>query len=198
MSDEEARPDQAAEAQADAERREHVKRVVEALLFSSDRPLRTGVLAQIADARDGNEVRSVAKELRDEYEEQRRAFAVEEVAGGLQLLTRPDYAQYVRRLGASQQQDSLSSAALETLAIVAYRQPVTRAEVEDIRGVGCGSMLRSLVEKRLLRVMGRSDELGRPLLYGTTRRFLEAFGLNSLSDLPRKTELGHSDTAADR
>jgi segregation and condensation protein B len=169
---------------------EHVKRVIEALLFSSARPIGASRLAELSGAADGNQARRIVGELREEYDAARRAFAVEELAGGFQLLTRAEFAPYVSRLHSRQQQETLSKAALETLAIVAYRQPITRAQVEDIRGVQCGHMLRSLVEKRLVRVTGKSEELGRPLLYGTTKQFLEAFGLKSLKDLPRRRDFG--------
>jgi segregation and condensation protein B len=167
-----------------------VKRVVEALLFSSERPVSAGRLAELSGAGDGRQAREIVKELQRDYEASGRAFAIEEIAGGFQLLTRPEFAPYVSRLRNRQEQESLTKAALETLAIVAYRQPVTRAAVEDIRGVQSGHILRSLVEKRLLKVAGKSEELGRPLLYGTTRYFLEAFGLRSLSDLPKRAEFG--------
>jgi len=176
-----------AEGQVD---RARVRRVVEALLFSSDRPVTTGRLAELSDAEDGRQVREIVLELQREYESQGRAFCIEEIAGGFQLLSRPEFAPYVRRLRNRQDQETLSKAALETLAIVAYRQPITRAAVEDIRGVQSGHILRSLVEKRLLKVTGRSEELGRPLLYGTTRYFLEAFGLRSVEDLPKRAEFG--------
>jgi len=174
----------------DDQQRAHIKRILEALLFTSDRPIRARQLADAAGAADGREVRRLLRELRSEYDEQGRAFALEEVAGGFQLMSRPEFAPYISRLHDTQQRDSLSKAALETLAIVAYRQPITRAEVEDIRGVQCGQVLKGLVDKRLLRVTGRSEELGRPLLYGTTSRFLEVFGLSSLSDLPKKSKFG--------
>jgi segregation and condensation protein B len=166
-----------------------LKRVVEALLFSSDRPITTRRLTEVCDAEDGREVRAIVLELQQEYAAENRAFRIEEIAGGFQLLTNPRYAPWLQKLHQRQQEETLSKAALETLAIVAYRQPITRAEVEDIRGVHCGSMLRSLVDKRLIKVTGRSDELGRPMLYGTTRQFLEAFGLRSLKDLPKRQEL---------
>jgi segregation and condensation protein B len=166
--------------------------VVEALLFSADRPVSARRLAELAGLGDGREARRLVKELARQYEAGGRAFAIEEVAGGFQMLTRPEFALYVTRLKGRQQQERLSKPALETLAIIAYRQPVTRAEVEDIRGVQSGQMIRSLVEKRLLKVVGKSEELGRPLLYGTTRRFLEAFGLRSLSELPSRKELARA------
>jgi segregation and condensation protein B len=165
-----------------------LKRIVEALLFSSDRPVTTRRLAEMSGARDGRQVRGLIRRLSREYDEQGRAFRVEEIAGGFQLLTRAEYGPWISRLHSRQQSDSLSKAALETLAIVAYRQPITRAEVDDIRGVQCGPMLRALVDRRLAKVVGRSEELGRPLLYGTTKRFLEVFGLKSLSELPKRSE----------
>jgi segregation and condensation protein B len=190
-------PEQAArEAAERAERRAGLKRVLEALLFSSDRPIHARQLAEAAGAADGHEARSILKEMQAEYDEQGRAFAIEEVAGGFQLLSRPEFAPYIGRLHESQQQESLSKAALETLAIVAYRQPITRAAIEDIRGVQCGPVLRTLVDRRLLRVSGRSEELGRPLLYATTSQFLQVFGLSSLSELPKKQKLAQPSTDA--
>jgi segregation and condensation protein B len=176
---------------------QELKRRVEALLFSSDKPLDTGRIARIVQADDGRQVRSIIQELAEEYDAAGRAFCVEEIAGGFQVLTRPQFGPYVQKLHEDRRQDSLSNAALETLAIVGYRQPITRAEVEDIRGVQCGHILRSLVEKRLIRVTGRADELGRPMLYGTTRQFLEAFGLKSLDELPRRSKLTQPDDAAE-
>jgi len=173
-----------------AAQRARLRRIIEALLFSSDRPISSKQLADASGAADGREVRSLVRELQREYEQQERAFGVEEVAGGFQVMTRPEFAEWVSRLHSSQEKETLSKAALETLAIVAYRQPITRAEVEDIRGVQCGQVLRTLTDRRLLRVVGRAEELGRPMLYGTTKQFLQAFGLRSLSELPRKRQLG--------
>ena len=144
------------------ERRAGIKRILEALLFSSDKPIGTRQLAEAAGAADGHEARSLLKEMRDEYDEQGRAFALEEVAGGFQLMSRPEFAPYISRLHDSQQQESLSKAALETLAIVAYRQPITRAEIEDIRGVQCGPVLRGLVDRRLLAGDGPQRGAGPP------------------------------------
>ncbi len=173
--------------------RQELKRRIEALLFSSDKPLGTGRMARIVEAEDGRQVRLLVEELAQEYDAEGRAYCVEEIAGGFQVLTRPEFGPYVQKLHDDRRQDSLSNAALETLAIVGYRQPITRAEVEDIRGVQCGHILRSLVEKRLIRVTGRADELGRPMLYGTTRQFLEAFGLKSLDELPERSKLTQPD-----
>jgi segregation and condensation protein B len=176
------------ESACDGEDLTEVKCRIEALLFSSDRPVSARRLATLSEASDGRQVRRIVKLLQAEYEEQGRAFSLEEIAGGFQLLTRAEYASLISQLHSRQQQDNLSKAALETLAIVAYRQPITRADVDDIRGVQSGQMLRSLVERRLLKVAGRSEELGRPLLYATTKHFLEVFGLRSIAELPKRKE----------
>jgi len=173
------------------------KALVEAILFASDRPvtarriaevLREGVGEETAEL-DGRSVRRLVDQLRAEYDAQGRAFQIEEIAGGFQMLTRPEYHHCVRALSARRQQAKLSPAALETLAVIAYKQPVSRATIEDIRGVQTGQLIRTLMEKRLVRVVGREEVPGRPLLYGTTREFLEHFGLKSLKDLPGVHEL---------
>ena len=174
-----------------------LKAIIEALLFTSDKPIATGKLAEIvkdvtsdsAPDLDGHGVRRLIEHLRKEYDEQGRAFQIEEIAGGFQMLTRPEYHECVRALMTKRQQARLSPAALETLAIIAYRQPVNRATIEDIRGVQAGQMIRTLIEKRLVKAVGREEVAGRPLLYGTTRGFLNHFGLKSIRDLPTIKEL---------
>ena len=176
-----------------------LKAFVEAVLFASDRPISSRkiaeVLQQVGDEApqrsevDGHLVRRLIERLRAEYDRQGRAFQIEEIAGGYQMLTRPEYHQCVRALSVQRQQAKLTPAAIETLAIIAYKQPVSRAAIEDIRGVQSGPMIRTLMEKRLVRVVGREEVPGRPLLYGTTREFLEHFGLKSLKDLPTIKEL---------
>ncbi len=168
--------------------REEVKGLVEALLFAAAGPLSAAKLAGLAGTR-GSLVRSIVEELKAEYDVQSRAFTVEQIAGGYQLLTRQEFHPWVSKLRQREREETLSQAALETLAIVAYRQPIMRAEIEDIRGVQSGYILRSLIEKSLVRVTGRGEELGRPLLYGTTDKFLQLFGLSSLDDLPKLEEL---------
>lgn len=174
-----------------------LKRVVEALLFSADRPLSAGRLAQLCGVEGSGQVRDAVAELQSEYESRGNAFRIEKIAGGYQALTLGEFAPYVERLQEQRREQTLSKAALETLAIVAYRQPITRAEIEDIRGVQCGHILRSLVERRLIRITGRKDELGRPMLYGTSRQFLEAFGMGALSDLPRREQFRRPGQAPD-
>lgn len=164
-------------------------RLVEALLFASDAPLTPGELARIDDDLDEEKVEQIIAELRGEYEREERAFDIYEIAGGYQLLTRPEFAHALERFDTVPASPRLSAPALETLAIIAYRQPVGRAEVEEIRGVAAGGVLKTLQERGLIEVVGRGEGLGRPLLYGTTRFFLEHFGFRSLGDLPRPDEL---------
>jgi segregation and condensation protein B len=158
---------------------------LEAVLFVAREPLTTRKLAQLADLADGTEARTLIRALEARYEGQQTAFQIAEVAGGFQLLTRPRFGPWLRRLYESPVQARLSGPALETLAVVAYRQPVLRADIEEIRGVQSGEILRQLMDRDLVRISGRSSELGRPFFYGTTRRFLQVFGLRKLDELPR-------------
>ncbi|QEG38045.1 SMC-Scp complex subunit ScpB [Bythopirellula goksoeyrii] len=157
---------------------------LEAVLFISREPLSTRKLAKLARLADGTEARTLLKSLAKKYDERTSAIQVVEVAGGVQLLTRPAVADWLRRLHGEGEEMRLSPPALETLAVVAYRQPVVRAEVEAIRGVQCGEILKVLMERDLLRIVGRSEDLGRPFLYGTTKNFLRVFGLRRLEQLP--------------
>lgn len=160
-------------------------RRTEAVLFISREPLTTRRLAQLAGLADATEARTLIRQLNDRYEKAGRAFRIEEVGGGFELLTKPQFAPWLRRLGHVPQEERLTSAAIETLAIVAYRQPVMRVDIEAIRGVGSEEVLKQLLSRDLVRICGRSEELGRPYLYGTTKRFLKMFGLRSLEKLPR-------------
>jgi segregation and condensation protein B len=146
-------------------------------------------LAQLANLTDGTESRTLLGSLRKRYDERGCAFQVVQVAGGYRLLSRPEFATWLRARAGQAPSIRLSAPALETLAVVAYRQPVLRAEVEAIRGVACGEILRQLMDRDLLRIAGRSEELGRPLWYGTTKRFLQEFGLCNLDQLPWAREL---------
>jgi len=163
--------------------------LVEAALLAADEPLTARKLATAAGLADAAEARRQVKRLQVLYEQDDTAFQVEELAGGFQLLTRPEYHRWLVRWRRGGQELRLTAATKETLAIVAYRQPIMRADVEAIRGVHCGDVLRLLMERGLLRIAGRHDSLGRPVLYGTTRKFLQWMGLNSLADLPRADEL---------
>jgi segregation and condensation protein B len=164
-------------------------RVIEALLFASESPLAPADLARADEELDEERVEAAIAELRAEYDRDARAFTVYEVGGGYQLLTRPEFAPVLERFDSVPGAQRLSGPALETLAILAYRQPVGRAEVEEIRGVGSGGVLKTLQERGLIEVVGRGEGLGRPLLYGTTQFFLQHFGFRSLDDLPRSEEL---------
>jgi segregation and condensation protein B len=169
--------------------REPAQALVEAALFAADEPLTPRRLAQAARLADVAECRRLVRRLQTLYEEQSSAFQVEEVAGGYQLLTRPEFHPWLARLRRAGNELRLSPAARETLAIVAYRQPIARADLEAIRGVQCSEVLQQLMEKGLVRIAGRDESLGRPMLYGTTKKFLQAFGLRTLRDLPEATEL---------
>src|SRR5262249_14495510 len=146
---------------------------VEAALFAADEPLMPRKLATVAELADATEARRLVEKLKAFYEQDGTAFQVEEIAGGWQLRSRPEDHPWLVRLRRTSPDPKLSGPALETLAIVAYRQPIMRADVEAIRGVQCGEVLRLLMEKGLVRIAGRDDSLGRPVLYGTTRKFLQ-------------------------
>lgn len=158
--------------------------LLEAYLFSTHTPLTPGRLAELFNLESTKPIRKAIRSLNEQYEASGRCFRVEQVAGGFQLLTLPDYGESLKALHQREQDAKLTKAALETLAIIAYKQPILRADLEAIRGVASGETIRSLMEKHLVKIAGRAEEPGRPILYGTTRRFLEVFGLNSLKDLP--------------
>jgi segregation and condensation protein B len=160
--------------------------LVEAALLAADEPLTPRRLAAVTDLEDAGLVRRLIKKLQSLYEQEGSAFQVHELAGGFQLLTRAEYHPWLARLRQSGHDLRLSPAARETLAIVAYRQPIMRADVEAVRGVQCGEVLRLLMEKGLVRIAGRHESLGRPVLYGTTKKFLQVFGLSSLKELPKQ------------
>lgn len=161
---------------------------VEALLFVAKEPLNSRKIAQLANLEDGNKARALVRKLNERYRAGSYAFCVVEVAGGFQLRALPEFAPWLSRLQETPVETRLTNSAMETLAIVAYEQPVQRANIERIRGVHCGDLLRQLLEQGLIKIVGRSEELGRPFLYGTTKRFLQMFGLAKIDDLPKKTE----------
>jgi segregation and condensation protein B len=163
-------------------------RLLEALLFSAHHPLTKGRLAELMDLPTTRPIRNAIKDLNAEYEKGERSFRIEQVAGGYQMLTLPQFGEHLKRLHQREIDAKLTKPALETLAIIAYKQPILRADIEAVRGVACGEMIRSLMEKHLVKIAGRAEEPGRPILYGTTKRFLEIFGLNSLSDLPQSED----------
>ena len=163
---------------------------VEAVLVSTDRPLSTAKLSQLLEDVGAKAINAAVKDLNRFYEETERSFRVENLAGGWQILTLPRFAAVIRALNKSRESMKLGPAALETLAVIAYKQPVLRADVEAIRGVACGEVIRTLMERRLVKIVGRAQELGRPMLYGTTHSFLKVFGLSNLKDLPKTEDFG--------
>jgi segregation and condensation protein B len=168
--------------------RDEQKKIVEALVLASRDPVTAARIAEIVPGCAASDVKALIRELELEYERDDRAFDIWEVAGGYQIRTRPAYAGYLRQLQ-RERSFRLSRAALETLAVVAYRQPVTRADIENIRGVDVGAVIRTLLERKLVRIAGHRDVPGRPLLYATTKRFLEVFGFSRLEDLPTLREI---------
>ena len=169
----------------DAARRKRV----EAVLFMARKPLHSRKISQLADLEDGTQATTLVKELNQSYDENQYAFHIKRVAGGYQLRTRPQFADWIRRLEHIPKQPRLSTPALETLTVVAYRQPIIKADIEAIRGVSSGEMLRQLLEKGLIKIAGRSEQLGRPFLYATSREFLAEFGFRNLNELPRFKQL---------
>jgi segregation and condensation protein B len=163
--------------------------IVEAVLFASDAPLRAEEIARADEVLDEDLVEEAVHELNAVYSESERAFEIRELGEGYQLLTRTDFAPYLERFDTVPRPSRLSGPALETLAIIAYRQAIGRLEMEYIRGVGSAGVIRTLQDRGLIEVVGRSEGLGRPLLYGTTPHFLEHFGFRSIEDLPRPEEL---------
>jgi segregation and condensation protein B len=161
---------------------------LEALLFSTHHPLTAGRLAELLDLETTKPIRDAIKALNEQYDSGNRAFRIEQVAGGYQLLTLPTFGEMLKKFHQKEGDAKLTKAALETLAIIAYKQPILRADIEAIRGVACGETIRSLMEKHLVKIAGRAEEPGRPILYGTTKRFLELFGLNSLKELPQNED----------
>lgn len=163
---------------------------IEAMLVSSDRPLKPTSIADAMGVHLGvgvteGRIADAIDELNKQYLEQGRAFTIEHVSGGYRMMTRPEHAPVIAAMHRSRATTRLSKPALETLAIIAYRQPITRAELEAIRGVACGEVVRTLMDRRMVKITGRAEELGRPMLYGTTRQFLDTFGLASVKDLPK-------------
>ncbi len=170
---------------------------VEAVLLSTDRPVAPAKIAEALAPTfaphgdvDSAAIRRAVEHLNESYTKEGRSFRIEPVSGGLRLMTRPEYAEVLARFHGQRAHTRLSRAAIESLAIIAYKQPITRAEIESIRGVASGEILKTLMERRVVTITGRAEELGRPMLYGTTRQFLEMFGLASLKDLPPPEEFG--------
>lgn len=170
---------------------EDIKNIIESLLFVAEEPLtidRIKNVLDLADTAGTKEIRNALKGLSDEYEARKGGFFLREVAGGYQIRTRPEYTEWIKRL-IQPNPLRISKAALETLAIIAYKQPIIRSDIEYIRGVDCGGVIRMLLERKLIRILGRKEIPGRPLIYATTKQFLEVFDLKDLKELPTLKEM---------
>lgn len=167
---------------------EDLKNIIESLLFVAEEPLSPERIKKLVGPVEASEIHQALDALQADYDSRRGGFFLSEVAGGFQFRTRPEYTAWIRRL-LDPKPVRLSKAALETLAIIAYKQPVIRTDIEHIRGVDCGGVLRQLLERKLIRVLGRKEIAGRPLIYATTKRFLETFDLKDLKDLPTPREV---------
>jgi len=172
--------------------REETKKIIEALLFVSDKPISIDTLKDVLRDVESTDIRAIIEELNGEYANSGRSFAIKEIAGGFQMLTDPVYSRWISALY-KRPPDRLTGPSLETLAIIAYRQPITRSDIEAIRGVNVDGVLRTLEERGLIKSRGRVDGPGRPILYGTTSEFLQHFGLKSLEELPKLKEFQESD-----
>ena len=165
------------------------RQVVEAVLFSADTPMPPAKIAAVLGVGDARDVRRYVKELNEQYEAEGRTFRIEQIAGGFRMMTLPAFKTWLTKLHKTRQESKLTPAAMETLAIIAYKQPATRAEIESVRGVAVGDIVNRLREMNLVKIVGRAEDLGRPMLYGTTKRFLEVFGLPGLDALPQVESL---------
>ncbi|MCX5715823.1 MAG: SMC-Scp complex subunit ScpB [Candidatus Omnitrophica bacterium] len=172
---------------------EEAKKIIEALLFASDRPVGVDEITAVLEDVDSRVVRELVYELKAEYESQQRSFGITEVAGGFQLVSDTYYAPWIKKLLTSEKAQRLSMPSLETLAIIAYKQPLTRSDIEIIRGVNIDGVIENLLEKNLIKTHGRKEAPGRPFFYATTEEFLVYFGLRSLQDLPPLKEFTEKD-----
>ena len=163
----------------------HIRGIIEALLFISEKPVMLEQFKEVVDGVNAREIRECILLLKEEYDSRKSGMSIVEIAGGYQMLSNPDYALYVKKFYRTRHKDKLSKPSLETLAIIAYKHPVTRLDIELIRGVNSDGVVAHLLSKGLIKTMGRKDVPGRPYLYGITRQFLEYFGLKSLEDLPK-------------
>ena len=187
-----------ANAQAEALQGQELAAVLEALLFVSAEPVPMARLASVIGTVSKAEVEQALKILQQQLEQERRGIQLVKLAGGYRLVTKPDYAPWLKRLDKAKAAQKLSRSALESLAIIAYKQPLVRAEIEEIRGVETSGVIRTLLERKLVRIVGRKEVPGRPIMYGTTKFFLEHFGLQDLSQLPplrEFKELGEAEQA---
>ena len=177
--------------------KDDLKNIVESLIFVSESPLTVERMRKAIPDADASEIREAVEALLEEYESKRGGFVLKEVAGGFQFRTRPEYHEWIKNL-VQPSPVRLSKAALETLAIIAYKQPIIRSDIEHVRGVDCGGIIRTLMERKLVRILGRKEIPGRPLIYATTKYFLELFDLKNLRDLPTPKEIDALEVLSDQ
>jgi segregation and condensation protein B len=166
---------------------DEIKSIMEALILASESPISSDKIADVIGATDKKEIASQLKEMMNEYQERRGGICLQEVAGGIQFRTRSDLGPWIKKLKGLR--SLLTPTSLETLAVIAYRQPVVKSDIDRLRGVDAGGAIKRLLEKKLIRIMGRKDVPGKPMIYGTTKKFLEVYNLQDLSDLPTLQEL---------
>jgi segregation and condensation protein B len=164
---------------------DNTKAVIEAMIFANEKPLVIEQIKKVLDNLETTDIRKIIEELKDEYVASGRGIRIIEIAGGFQMVTAPDFASFLKKLYKQRRLERLSKPALETLAIIAYKQPVTKLEIESLRSVNIDGVVGNLLEKGLIRISGRKKAAGRPFVFGTTRQFLEYFGLKSLEELPK-------------
>jgi len=169
----------------------NLKSVLEALLFAIDKPLTIEQARKVLDNLEATEIRKILEELKNEYEQSNRGMRIAEVAGGFQMITASSFATFLKKLFKERHVERLSKPALETLSIIAYKQPVTKLEIESLRNVNVDGVMNSLLDKNLVRISGRKKAPGRPYVFGTTRQFLEYFGLRTLEELPKMKEFSN-------
>lgn len=167
----------------------YIKRIIEALLFASDVPLSKNRILSVIESIKESDIKSSIDELNQDYEDSGRSFRVCTIGGGYQLVTIPEFSKYIKSLFKHRARSRLSHAALEVLSIIAFKQPISRPEIDHIRGVNSDGVIKTLLERNLITISGRSETVGRALLYGTTAEFLRYFGINDISDLPKPKEL---------
>jgi len=166
---------------------EEIKSIIEALVLASESPIAVDKIAEVIGSADKKEIECQLQEIVHDYEERKAGICLQEVAGGYQFRTRSDLGPWIKKLKGLR--SLLTPASLETLAVIAYRQPVVKSDIDNIRGVDAGGAIKKLLEKKLIRIMGRKDVPGKPIIYGTTKRFLEVYNLQDLSELPTLQEL---------
>lgn len=166
-----------------------LKSIIECLLFVSNKPVTLQKMREVLVDKDLNSIKEILIELQKDYNQRQSGLQLLEVASGYQICTRPEYAEWIKKINRDSATFKLSQSALETLSIIAYKQPISRAEIEEIRGVDTSGVIYNLLDKKLIRVTGRKDCLGHPLLYGTSNEFLRYFGLNNISEIPLLEEI---------